>query len=123
MKNFLAIYTGSASSAERAAWDRLSEEERGRRQAAGMKAWMEWVERHRADIVEGGGPLGKTKRITATGISDIRNNMAAYVIVRAESQEAAARLFERHPHFAIFPGDGVEVMECLPIPGQAQRGA
>jgi hypothetical protein len=49
--------------------------------------------------------------------------MAAYVIVWAESQEAAARLFERHPHFAIFPRDGVEVMECLPIPGQAQRGA
>jgi hypothetical protein len=122
MKNFLAIYTGSASSTERTAWDRLSEEDRQRRQAAGMKAWMEWVERHRADIVEGGGPLGKTKRTTATGISDIRNNMAAYVIVRAESQEAAARLFERHPHFAIFPGDGVEVMECLPIPGQAQRG-
>jgi ribosomal protein S17 len=21
-----------------------------------------------------------------------------------------------HPHFTIFPGDGVEIMECLPIP-------
>ncbi len=123
MKTFLAIYTGSAASSERAAWDRLSEQERERRQAAGMKAWMEWVERHRAVIVEGGGPLGKTKRITASGITDIRNNMAAYVIVRAESQEAAARLFEQHPHFTIFPGDGVEVMECLPVPGQAQRRA
>lgn len=119
MKNFLAIYTGSASSPERAAWDRLSAEERQRRQAAGMKAWMDWAERHRALIVEGGGPLGKTKRVTVEGISDIRNHMAAYVIVRAESQEAAARLFERHPHFTVFPGDGVEIMECLPIPGQA----
>lgn len=117
MKHFLAIYTGSATSPERAAWDRLSEQVRQSRQAAGMKAWKEWIERHRAVIVEGGGPLGKTKRVTAAGISDIRNNMAAYVIVRAESQEAAARLFERHPHFDIFPGDGVEVMECLPVPG------
>jgi len=26
------------------------------------------------------------------------------------------RLFENHPHFSIFPGDAVEVMEVLPIP-------
>ena len=31
--------------------------------------------------------------------------------------EAAVKLFEGHPHFTIFPGDSVEVMECLPIPG------
>lgn len=29
----------------------------------------------------------------------------------------AASLFEGHPHFAIFPGDAVEIMERLPIPG------
>ena len=29
----------------------------------------------------------------------------------------AAKLFLNHPHFMIFPGDRVEVMECLPIPG------
>jgi hypothetical protein len=43
--------------------------------------------------------------------------MAAYVIVRAESQEAAAKLFLNHPHFTVFPGEAVEVMECLPTPG------
>jgi len=43
--------------------------------------------------------------------------MAGYVIVQAESHEAAARLFENHPHFSIFPGAGVEIMECLPVPG------
>ena len=42
--------------------------------------------------------------------------LAGYTIVEAESQEAAARLFLNHPHFMIFPGDGVEVMECLPMP-------
>jgi hypothetical protein len=44
--------------------------------------------------------------------------MTGYVIVRAESHEAAAKLFENHPHFSIFPGDSVEIMECLPFPGQ-----
>jgi len=33
-----------------------------------------------------------------------------------ESHAAAARLFENHPHFAIFPGESVEIMPILPIP-------
>jgi hypothetical protein len=118
MKRFMAIYTGSPTSAQRAQWDRLDADERSRRQAAGMKAWREWVSAHQSACVDGGGPLGKTKRVTSTGIADTHNNVAAYVIVQAESHEAAARLFENHPHFSIFPGDGVEIMECLPVPGQ-----
>jgi hypothetical protein len=42
--------------------------------------------------------------------------MVGYVIVQAESHEVAARMFENHPHFAIFPGESVEIMECLPLP-------
>ena len=47
-----------------------------------------------------------------------QEGIAAYVVVEADSQDAAAAMFENHPHFAIFPGDGVDVMPCLPIPGQ-----
>jgi hypothetical protein len=54
--------------------------------------------------------------VSPAGIADIRNNMSAFTIVQAESQEAAARLFLGHPHFTLFPGDGVEIMECLPVP-------
>jgi hypothetical protein len=43
--------------------------------------------------------------------------MSAFVIVRANSHDAAAMLFENHPHFALFPGEAVEVMPVLPIPG------
>jgi hypothetical protein len=42
------------------------------------------------------------------------NPLSGFVIVRAESQEAAARMFVNHPHFTIFPGESVEIMECLP---------
>ena len=42
--------------------------------------------------------------------------MAAYTIVRAASHEAAANVFKDHPHFTMFPGEAIEVMECLPIP-------
>lgn len=71
---------------------------------------------HSAAIVDQGSPLGKTKRASPRGIEDIKNSMTGYVIVQAESHEAAAKLFENHPHFTIFPGDSVEIMECLPLP-------
>jgi hypothetical protein len=51
-------------------------------------------------------------------VSDTKNNLAGFVVIKAESHEAAAKMFEKHPHFAIFPGDSVEIMEVLPIPGQ-----
>lgn len=53
-----------------------------------------------------GGPLGKTKKITERGIEDVSDEMGAFMVVRAESHEAAARLFEKHPHFTIFPVRG-----------------
>jgi hypothetical protein len=63
-----------------------------------------------------GGPLGKTKKVSERGIEEVSNPMSAYTVVRAESHDAAAKLFERHPHFTIFPGDSVEVMPVMPIP-------
>jgi hypothetical protein len=114
MKKFMAVFTGSPDAM--GAWQALDPAERQRREAEGMQAWKRWVEDNAQAIVDNGAPLGKTKRVTAGGIADVRNNLAAYTVVQAESQEAAARMFENHPHFSIFPGDGVEVMECLPLP-------
>ena len=114
---FLAVFLGSKTGAKWAAWNALSESERKAREIRGMAAWKAWVEKHQAAIVTLGGPLGKTKRVTQPGIEDISNQLAAFTVVRADSHEAAAKLFERHPHFAIFPGDGVEIMPVLPIPG------
>jgi hypothetical protein len=116
MKRFMAIYIGTEAALERSKWNQLDEDKRKAREAAGMKAWMEWGTVHAASIVEDGGPLGKTKRVAPEGVSDIKNVMAGYTVVQAESHEAAARLFDNHPHFTIFPGDSVEIMECLPIP-------
>jgi hypothetical protein len=118
MKKFLAIYTGTEAAFERSRWNELSEKERKAREASGIDAWMKWGEDHSAAIVDQGSPLGKTKRASQQGITDTKNNIAGYVIVQAESHEAAARLFAKHPHFTIFPGDSVEIMECLPLPRQ-----
>lgn len=117
MQRFLAVFTGSPESLAASGWNGLSEADRQQRTEAGMRAWHEWMAKHQAQLVDGGGPLGKTLRATPSGIGEARNNLAGYVIVQAESHAAAAALFAGHPHFTIFPGDAVEIMPCLPVPG------
>lgn len=109
MKRFLAIYMGSPMSG-------LPRPDAATMQK-GIVAWHKWMEDHQAAVLDAGGPLGKTKRTAKDGVSDIRNQMTGYIVVEAESHQAAADMFLNHPHFTIFPGDSVEVMECLPIPG------
>ena len=116
MKRFLAIYIGTGDGFEK--WQKQDETTRKKLEASGIKAWTDWMAANSAAVVDQGGPLGKTKRTSPDGVADTRNTMTGYVIIQAESHEAAAKLFEKHPHFTIFPGDSVEIMECLPIPGQ-----
>lgn len=114
---YLAVFLGSKASQKMTAWNALPEEQRQAKQREGIAAWKAWVEKHQAAIVGMGGPLGKTKKVTQRGIEDVTNEMGAFTVVRAESHEAAAKLFEKHPHFVIFPGESVEIMPVLPIPG------
>ena len=113
---FLAVFLGSKDSPRMKAWLAMTDQERHAREREGIAAWKAWVERHQASILEIGGPLGKTKTIGEQGIVDASNALTAFTVVCAASHEDAARLFENHPHFTIFPGDGVEIMPCLPIP-------
>ena len=120
MKNFLAIYLGSPGSAKFSEFMAMEEGQRKKIEAQGIAAWTDWMKKHGSVIVDTGGPLGKTKKASAQGVADIKNNLSGFVVITAESHEAAAKLFEKHPHFSIFPGDSVEIMEVLPIPGQPQ---
>src|SRR5688500_10822550 len=106
MKKFLAIYMGTQASIQE--WNELDEKTRKERAAAGLKAWMAWGEARAAAILDHGSQLGKTTRASAEGIADIKNEMTGYVLVQAESHEAAAEMFAGHPHFTLFPGASVE---------------
>jgi len=107
---FLAIFIGNKNSPRMTAWNALSEETRHNKMQDGIAAWKAWVEKHQTAIVGMGGPLGKTKKVSEHGIEDISNLVSGYTVVRADSHEAAAKLFDKHPHFTVFPGDSVEVM-------------
>ena len=115
---FLAVFLGGGkNSAKRAAWEALPEAERNARMQKGMAAWKAWVEKHQGAILQMGGPLGKTKKVDSAGVADVTNPLTAFTVVRAASHEAAAKMFEGHPHFSVFPGEAVEIMPVLPIPG------
>ncbi|MCK1301318.1 hypothetical protein IVB33_27255 [Bradyrhizobium sp. 24] len=114
---YLAVFLGSKTSSKWAAWDAMPEAERKAKEQEGMAAWKGWVEKHQGAIEVMGGPLGKTKKVDGKGLADIANEMGAFTVVRAASHEVAAKMFENHPHFTIFPGERVEIMPVLPIPG------
>ena len=117
MKKFMAVYIGTPAAREKYNQRIPDPAQRKSQEQAGVAAWGQWVKDHGKSIVDVGTPLGKTLRTSRSGIESFRNQMTGYTVVRAESQEAAAKLFEGHPHFSIFPGDSVEIMECLPLPG------
>lgn len=79
----------------------------GKKLEADMLAWMD---KHAASIVDKGLPLGKTKRLTAQGAEDTRNDLNYYQVVEAESHEAAVQIFADNPH-TVIPTAYIDVME------------
>lgn len=74
-----------------------------------MKAeWQQWMGDH-AKSMTLTEACGKTKKVTASGISDTKNDICLYSFVEAESPEAAAQIFKDHPHLQI-PQSSIEVM-------------
>ena len=110
---YLAVFYSDKAGPKWQAWYALSEEERRAKDAIGLPALEAWDEKHKDSIVYQGGPLGKTKRVSDDGVADAVNQLTVFVVVRAPSLEAAAQMFEGHPHMTIFPCHAVEVMPLL----------
>lgn len=109
MKNYIGIYFASAAQLKE--WENMSKED----QNTGMDEWNTWMATHKNDMADPGAPLGKTKRVAKSGVSDIKNEICGYTIVKADSHEAAAQIFADSPH--LNQGDTwVEVIECLEMP-------
>ena len=110
---YLAVFTSNKGSPRWQAWYAMSDEERRATDEVGLAALKAWDQEHADAIVYAGGPLGPTKRMSPDGVADAVNELSVFVVVRAPSHAAAAKLFEGHPHFTIFPCDSVDVMPLL----------
>ena len=65
---------------------------------------------------------GETKRGTARGAADARNDIMPYALVQGESLDAAATAFEGHPRFHM-PQSSVGIPEVNPLHGMYGRFA
>lgn len=112
--HYLAVFTMDKAGPKFRAWKAMTKAEQAARAEVGVAAVKAWEAAHRDRIVHIGGPLGPTLRIDDAGrITDAVNQLTVFVVVRADTHEAATRLFQDHPHMTIFPCDGVEVMPVL----------
>jgi hypothetical protein len=116
MSKFFVLFEIPAATADE--WRKTTSPETMKAQSDElMAAWSKWMAEHRGAFVETGAPLGRTKRVTSGGISDVRNDLSYYAIVQADSHEDAAALFAGHPHLRI-PASYIEVLQ---IPEAAPR--
>jgi hypothetical protein len=112
MKKFMVLYM--ASSAD---YEKMMRTSTPELQKKGMGAWMKWMNKHQKSMVDGGAPLGKTKRVDARGASDAKNGVGGYSIVQSRSHDAAAKMFGKdHPHLQMMPGAWIEIVEIMPLP-------
>ena len=114
MPRFVAVYT--MKSEDLAAFRARPKSEQEAIDKVGLRAWEEWTERNATAIVATDVMVGKTRRVTKSGITDAQNQIAGFLIVEAADITAAAALFQDHPHITIFPGDGIDVMPVVTGP-------
>ena len=112
MKKFLVLYKASPE-----AFQQMMKSATPEQQRAGTEAWMNWSKKAASSIVDMGGPLGKSVRVTKGGGSTaVANDLGGFSIMQAESKEALAASMKEHPHFMV-PDSSIEIVELLPIPG------
>lgn len=112
MKSFLAIFKCAENSKAHHEWMKLTPAMKNERMEKGEKSLQQWLAKYNDKIIYDGGHLDEVaKFVDNTGISDIASTMGSFMVVKAESYTEAAEMFSHHPHFACFPGDGVEVIE------------
>ncbi|CAN7578084.1 hypothetical protein [Devosia sp. LjRoot3] len=114
MPRFLAVYTMQPEDLAR--FRAMPKADQDAVDDIGLKQWAKWEKKNAASFPDHGGMVGKTLRVTKNGAAPATNPFCGYIVVEAETIEAAAKLFENHPHFSVFPGDGVDIMPFLTGP-------
>ena len=110
-QKFLALYLIPAS--VMADWMKTDPETRKAAEQKMGGEWQAWMGAH-GKMLALTEAAGKTKRVTADGVSDTKNEIMLYSIVEADSHEAAASAFKNHPHLQI-PQSSIEVMAVRPM--------
>ena len=112
-QKFLVLYLVPAAVVDE--WMKTDPATRGPAEQQMRADWTQWMKDHEKMVTstEAG---GATKRVTASGVADARNEIMLISFIEADSHEAAAKAFENHPHLRI-PQSSIEVMAVRPMGG------
>ena len=111
MKKFIVFYLIPQQTM--AEWKNIDAQQREASEKKMMDDWAKWSADHSAMILstEVG---GQTKRATAAGVSDMKNDIVVFSFVQGDSHESVMKAFATHPHLQI-PHASIEVMEVKPM--------
>jgi hypothetical protein len=107
LKKFLVLYLVPAQ--VMGDWAKTDPETRKLAEEKMRGDWQRWMSDH-AKMISITEAAGKTKAVTAAGISDTKNDFLLYSMVEAETHDIAAQAFANHPHLTI-PQSSIQVME------------
>ena len=110
MKKYMVIYL--APQATIAEMMKMSPEQ----QKAGMAGWNDWYKANAGHMADMGAPLGKTKRVSASGVADAHNDLTGYSVVNANSADDVAKMMKNHPHLQM-KGATIDIVECMDMAG------
>ncbi|HEX3351054.1 MAG TPA: hypothetical protein VHS58_23410 [Acetobacteraceae bacterium] len=113
MKRFLVLYLAPAKVIED--WSKTDPDKRKAAEEKMRGEWDKWMSDH-ASMLADTAAGGRTKRVSSAGTFDTKNDILLYSFVEAESHEAAAKIFESHPHLQI-PQSSIEIMETRSLGG------
>ncbi len=75
-----------------------------------MNEWRSWMAKYEDSFADMGGPLGKNKRITQSGVKEESNDVMGYSVVQAGTEEEVLAMLKENNHLTL-PGAYMEVME------------
>lgn len=114
MQQFIVLYMAPAKVLED--WAKTDPEKRKTEEKKMQEDWGAWMKAHAKMFAGKTAGVGKTKRVTSSGVADAKNDIMLYSIVEASSHEAAAKEFEGHPHLGI-PEAWIDIMPLNYLPG------
>jgi hypothetical protein len=77
---------------------------------------MKWSDKNKKSVLDLGAPLGKTMRVTPSGMSPTKNEITGFTVVEADDFDSAAKMFKDHPHLKM-KGAYVDILEYFPMQG------
>ena len=101
MKKFMVLYMASAPD-----FEKMMKSSTPEQQKKGMEDWMRWMNANKTSIVEGGGPLGKTKRVDTNGTSDTKNGSEVIRSCKPKRMMVLRRYLAKTIHIYKCPAHG-----------------